>query len=170
MLPRKSRGDAAPLETPKKGANSVRSVLILVIAVLLGCFRVYGGQERTPDIRELAKLEARAARAEPKDQCLLYAKLVHATIDLLASQIQASNEDEASIALRSVQSYAARIDPSRANAVKKLKNAEILLGRAAFKLRQLLMDAPLEDRPILEKALNRVSQVQTTVLLQVFEH
>lgn len=87
-----------------------------------------------------------------------------------AVQMQAGDENEALMTLQSVQGDAARIDPSRSSSVKKLKNAEILLGQAAFKLKELLMDAPLEDRPPLEKTLKQVNEAQSALLLQVFEH
>lgn len=148
----------------------MRSALLPAISLLLGCMRIYAAQEKTPNIREVARLEARAARAELKEQCFLYAKLVRISTDLAAVQMQAGDEDEALMTLQSVQGDAARIDPSRSSSVKKLKNAEILLGQAAFKLKELLMDAPLEDRPPLEKTLKRVNEAQSALLLQVFEH
>lgn len=148
----------------------MRSALLLVLTLMLGCLRMYAVGEKAPDLREIRRLEAKAAQAELKEQCLLYARLVRISTDLAAAQMQTGDEDEALMTLRSVQGYVARIDPSSSRSVKNLKNAEILLGQAEFKLRELLMDAPLEDRPALKKTLTRVDKAQSALLLQVFEH
>lgn len=74
--------------------------------------------------------------------------------------MQAGSDEQASATLESVRSYASSVDLKAANGTKKLKNAEILLSRAEFRLRQLLISAPIEDRSFLEKVLKRVSDVR----------
>ena len=165
----KSWVDTGSLETPKKAGKSMRHVLTLAGFMLLSGTWVFAGTERTPNARELVILEARAAQASPKDRLFVYAELIDVATDLAVAQVRAGSEEQASATLETVRSYASRVDLRDAKGTKKLKNAEILLSRAEFRLRQLLMSAPLEDRPFLEKVLKRVSDLQSALLLRVFE-
>lgn len=124
---------------------------------------------KTPDARKFTQLEARAAQAGAGKQCLPYADLVNNATDLAFAQMQAGAEEQVSTTLRSIQAYVSKIDPGHAKSAKKLKSAEILLGQAAFKLKELLLSAPSEDRPLLERTLKRVNEADSAVLLQVFD-
>lgn len=146
----------------------MRIAVTWAVMLLFSSTRVFAANAKAPNAHELVKLEARAAQARPQDQCLLYAELVEMATDLAVAQIQSGSEDQALATIASVESYASRIDLRHSKTARKLKNAEILLGQAAFRLRELLMGAPLEDRPSLERALKRVNVVQSALLLQVF--
>lgn len=137
-----------------------------VVALLSGSLA--SAARKIPDARQLTYLEARAAQAAPGEQCLLYAELVDASTDVVLIRMQGGEDEQALTMLRSIQGFVSRIDPNRAKSAKKLKNAEIILGRAAFKLKELLRSAPFEDRPPLEHTLKRVNEAQSAVLLQVF--
>ena len=138
--------------------------LNFVFGTLLLC-----ATERTPNAPQLARLEARVAQASPENRFFVYAELIQVSTNMAIAQMQSGAEEQASATLESVQSYASRIDLKDAKGTKKLKRAEILLGHAAFRLHELLMSAPLEDRPLLEKALAQVNKVQSALLLRVFE-
>ncbi len=140
---------------------------IAVVALLSGSLA--SSASKISDPWQLAHLEARAAQAAPGEQCLLYAELVDASAELAVVQMQGGTEEQASTMFRSIQGYVSRIDPSHPKSVKRLKSAEILLGQAAFKLKELLLSAPLEDRPLLERTLKQVNETQSAVLLRVFE-
>ncbi len=147
----------------------MRSVLILAMVVTFSATQVLATSEKTPDIREISKLQARAALAGPQDQCFLYAELIHSSTDLAVAQMRAGEEEQASPTIESVESYAMRLYLSRAKPTKKLKSAEILLEQSAFRLKQLLMGVRFDDRPSLERALRQVSASQAALLLKVFE-
>jgi hypothetical protein len=51
---------------------------------------------------------------------------------------------------------------------KRLKNAQILMERTAFRLNELLHSAGLDDRPVLESTLKNLNQVQNELMMQVF--
>ena len=139
-----------------------------VVALLSAPLAVTAG--KTPDARQLAYLEARAAHAAPGEQCLLYAELINASTDVVLIRMQGGADEQALTILRSIQGYVSLIDPNHEKSTKKLKNVEIILDRAAFKLKELLLSAPFEDRPLLEHTLKRVNEAQSAVLLQVFAH
>jgi len=150
----------------------MRSIVTLTGFMLLSGTFVFAATEKTlPDARELARLETRAAQAGPENRLFVYAELIRVSTNLAIAQLQAGSAEQAYATLASVQAYASKVDLQDAKGgSKKLKHAEILLGQAAFRLHNLLMSAPLEDRPFLEKALAQVNKVQSALLLRVFEH
>ena len=152
-----------------KVGNSMRHVLILAGFMLLSGTLVFAGTERTPNAREFARLEAKAAQVGPESQLFVYAELIDEATDLALAQMRAGDEEQASTTLESVRTYASKVNLKDAKGTKKLKSAERFLSRAEFRLRELLMSAPLEDRPLLEKALKTVSDLQSALLLRVFE-
>ena len=141
---------------------------LAIVALLSGSLA--SAARKNPDARQLAYLEARAAQAAPGEQCLLYAELVNASTDVVLIRMQGGADEQALTMLRSIQGYVSRIDPNHAKSAKTLKNAEIILDRAAFKLKELLLSVPFEDRPLLEHTLEQMNEAQSAVLLQVFAH
>jgi hypothetical protein len=124
--------------------------------------------EKIPDPQSLAALEQRASQATPREQCFLYAELVHQMTELAGRQLLAGDVEHASGTLRAVQEYAAKIHMGVADDSKRLKNAEILVRHTAFRLKDILSTASLEDRPTLDATLKQLDQVQAEMMLQVF--
>jgi hypothetical protein len=127
-----------------------------------------GPDDRTPDQQSIDALEARAQQAQPREQCFLYAQLVHEMTEFSARQYAAGDVDKASDLLRHIQGFAHNIHLSVAEDNKRLKNAEILLRHTAFRLTEMLRASSLEDRPLLEQTLAQVNQAQTDAMMQVF--
>src|ERR1700735_3844759 len=102
---------------------------ILVVSALtfsLACARAFAVDERMPDPQAMAALMAKADQAQPKEQCFLYAELVHQMTELAGQQLTSGDGDHASATLRLVQHYAEKIHMGVADDGKKLKNAEQL--------------------------------------------
>jgi hypothetical protein len=114
----------------------------------------------------LSALAAKASLASPKDQCFLYAELVHQMTVLAGHQL--SQGEDPSATLRAVRDYTQKIHLGEASNNKRLKNAQILMERTAFRLNELLHSAALDDRPILESTLKNLNQVQNELMMQVF--
>jgi len=149
----------------------MRLTVVLVLALFPASLAwAHGMDDRVPDARELASLEAKAASAAPSEQPYLYAQLVHSMTDIATAQFAAGNDKEASASLRAAQSYASRIQMNLLRDAKKLKNAEILVRHTAFRLHELLTAASLEDRPTLEATIRQLNQVETEMMMQVFHH
>jgi len=123
----------------------------------------HGMDDRAPDARELADLQAKAALASPNEQPYIYAELVHST-----AQFQAGNYQQATVSLKAAQSYAGKIQMNLLRDAKKLKNAEILVRHTAFRLKELMTGASLDDRPTLEATIQQLNQVQSEMILQIF--
>jgi len=124
--------------------------------------------DKQPDAQSIATLEARASLASPKDQCFLYAELVHEMIEFSSAQYAAGEVDKASQTLKRVNGFAQKIHIAIANDEKRLKNAQILLRHTAFRLTELLHSSSLEDRPLVQETLAQLNQVQTETMMQVF--
>ena len=141
--------------------------LLLVSASL--CW-AHGLNDRPLDARQLADLEARAATASPNEQPYIYAELVHSMTEMATMEFQAGDDAKASASLKAAQSYAGKIQMSLLRDAKKLKSAEILIRHTAFRLKELLTGASLDDRPTLEATIQQLNQVQSDMMTQIFRH
>jgi hypothetical protein len=122
------------------------------------------------DVQQIAALEARAEQAAPKEQCFLYAELAYSLSQLASQQLIAGDSESASVSLKAVGRYTQKIHTGANDDAKKLKNAEILMRQTAFRVKELMMSASLDDRPGLESTLKQLEQVQSEMMLAVFKH
>jgi hypothetical protein len=148
----------------------MRFVLVLSLATLAVAPAALAANDKILDVHEMAALESRAAQASPREQCFLYAELAHSMAELAGQQLSAGEEREASASLKAVQTYTQKIHMNVADDAKKLKNAEILMRHTAYRLKEIMMGASLDDRPTLESTLKQLDEVQAEVMLQVFKH
>ena len=145
-------------------------IVAVVAAVVLPASLAWGHgmDDRAPDARELADLQAKAAAASPNEQPYIYAELVHSMTEIATAQYQAGDLEHASASLKAAQSYAGKIQMSLLRDAKKLKNAEILIRHTAFRLKELMTGASLDDRPTLEATIQQLNQVQSEMMTQIF--
>jgi hypothetical protein len=150
----------------------MRCKVSLAVAILLGVTTVpscaIGGDDKSPEMQSILALEARANQAQPRDQCFLYAEVVHQMTELSLRQYAAGDVGKATSLLKQIQQLARKIHLSLAGNDKRLKNAEILLSRTAFRLNEMLHASSYEDRPIVQATLADVHQAQHEALMQVF--
>lgn len=144
----------------------VAAISLLTVAGVPAC--ASGLDDKIPDQQSIDALEAKAQQAEPREQCFLYAELVHQMTEFSARQYAAGDVDKASDLLRHIQQFAHNIHLSVAEDNKRLKNAEILLRHTAFRLTEMLHASSVEDRPLLQETLAQVNQAETDAMLQVF--
>jgi hypothetical protein len=117
----------------------------------------------------LAALQVKADHAQPRDRCFLYATLVSRMTDLAGNQLNSGDSGRASETLKAVQQYAEKIHMGVFDDSKKLRDAELLMRRATFRLQDILSEASYEDRQTLEATLKQLNQVQTQLMTQVFQ-
>jgi hypothetical protein len=144
------------------------SVLSLVFAITCSVNANAAIDNKQPDAQSIAALEAKASQASPREQCFLYAELVHEMIEFSSAQYAAGEFEKASDTLKRVSTFAQKIHIAVANDEKRLKNAQILLRHTAFRLNELLHATAIEDRPLVEQTLAQLNQVQTETMMQVF--
>ncbi|HKF47055.1 MAG TPA: hypothetical protein VKB38_06825 [Terracidiphilus sp.] len=122
-----------------------------------------------PTEQGINALEQRAAQAPPKDQCFLYAELVHEMIEFSAQQYAAGDVDKATGLLKKAQEFTHRIHVVLASNDKKLKDAQILLRHTAFRLTELLHSSSYQDRPLVQETLAQLNQAENDTMMQVFK-
>jgi hypothetical protein len=127
-----------------------------------------GFDTKTFDQQSIDALAAKASQAQPREQCFLYAELVHQMTEYSLRLYATGEVDKADDLLKQTQQLANKIHLSVAADDKRLKNAEILLRHTAFRLNEMLHSSRIEDRPLVEQTLAQVNQAQTEAMMQVF--
>jgi hypothetical protein len=127
-----------------------------------------GVRERMVDSQAMAALIVKAEQAQPKDQCFLYAELVHETSELAGQELNAGDGDHASATLKMMQHYADKIHADLSADSRKMKNTEELMRITSFRLNGILNAASYEDRQALQMTLDQLELVQTELMMQVF--
>jgi hypothetical protein len=145
------------------------TLAVSALAFNLSCARAFAIDDRIPDPQALAALMLKADQAQPKEQCFLYAELVHEMTELAGQQMNAGDGDHASATLRLIQKYAEKIHMGVAEDGKKMKNAEQLMRHTSFRLNGILNAASYDDRQALQATLKQLEQVQTELMMQVFK-
>jgi hypothetical protein len=144
------------------------AVLILLPAIAVQA-RAYTPDDKIPDQESISALEAKIPQAQPREQCFLYAELIHQMTEFSVRQYAAGNVDKASDLLKQVQEVAHRVHLSVSDDNKRLKNAEILLRHTAFRLNEMLHSSSFEDRPLVAQTLAQVNRAENEAMLQVFK-
>jgi hypothetical protein len=120
------------------------------------------------DQQSIDALEAKVLQAQPREQCFLYAELVHQMTEVSLRQYAAGDVEKATGMLKEIQQFAHKIHLSVAENDKRLKNAEILLRHTAFRLTEMLHSSSFEDRALVEQTLAQVNQAENEAMMQVF--
>jgi hypothetical protein len=151
----------------------MRSTASLVVALLITAFALpasaSGIDNKIPDMETILALESRANLAEPREQCFLYAELVHQMTELSVRQYAAGEVGKATDLLKRIQQFAQKIHLSLAKNDKRVKNAEILLNHSAFRLTGMLHSSSFEDRSLVQDTLSDVTLAQKESMFEVFK-
>jgi hypothetical protein len=146
----------------------VSLAVLALAAVSVLPARASGFDDKPFDQESINVLQAKILQAQPREQCFLYAELVHQMTEVSLRQYSAGDGDKAALLLKQVQGLAQKIHLSMADDNKRLKNAQILLRHTAFRLNEMLHNSSLEDQPLVAETLAQVNQAQSEAMLQVF--
>lgn len=127
-----------------------------------------GFDDKIFDQQSIDLLATKAKQAQPREQCFLYAELVHEMTELSVRQYAAGDVDKATELLKQVQVLTHKIHLSVAEDNKRMRNTEILLRHTAFRLTGLLHSSSFEDQSLVAETLAQVNQVQNEAMMQVF--
>ena len=147
----------------------VQIVAILALSTLAVPLCASSHDSLLPTEQSIDELEARANQAQPRDQCFLYAELVHEMTELSIHQYANGDVSKATGMLKKIQRIAEKIHFSLSGNDKRLKNAQLLLSHTAFRLNEMLHVSSFEDRPIVQQTLAQVTQVQNATMMEVFQ-
>jgi hypothetical protein len=141
---------------------------ILAIAALSIPAFASSSDDKAISQESITALEARIPQAQPREQCFLYAELIHQMTEFSVKQYAAGDVDKANSLLKEIQVLAHKMHLSVGERDKRLKNAQILLRHTAFRLTEMLHSSAFEDRPLVEATLAQVNKAQDETMLEVF--
>jgi len=144
------------------------SILLLAIAAVSIPAYASSPDDKLIDQDSIAALQARIPQAQPREQCFLYAELIHQMTEFSLKQYAAGDVDKANDLLKQIQTITHKMHLSVADNDKRLKNAEILMRHTAFRLTQMLHNSSYEDRPLVQETLAQVNRAQSETMLEVF--
>jgi hypothetical protein len=148
--------------------SQARLTILFALAALAIPACASSPDDKTIDQDTIAALQARIPQAQPREQCFLYAELIHQMTEYSLKQYAAGDVDKANDLLKQIQQLSHKIHLSVAENDKRLKNAEILLRHTAFRLSEMLHNSTSDERPMVQETLARVNQVQNEAMLEVF--
>jgi hypothetical protein len=149
--------------------SHIKSAVFTVLAALAIPACAASMDDKIPDQQAIDALEVRASQAQPREQCFLYAEVVHDMIEVSLRQYAAGDVEKAGGLLKRAQQLAHKIHLAVAEDNKRLKSAEILLRHTAFRLNEMLHASSFEDRPLVQETLAQVNQAQNEAMMQVFK-
>ena len=143
------------------------TTLLAIAALSIPAF-ASSSDDKVIDQDSITALEARIPQAQPREQCFLYAELVHQMTEVSLRQYAAGDDVKAQALLKQVQDFAHKIHLTVSDDNKRLKNAEILLRHTAFRLNEMLHASNYEDRPLVQETLAQVNHAQNEAMMEVF--
>jgi len=142
--------------------------VFVLLAVTAAPARASGFDDKIPDQQSIDALAAKASQAQPREQCFLYAQLVHEMTEFSLRRYAAGDVEKATDLLKQIQLLTHKIHLSVSDDDKRLKNAEILLRHTAYRLNEMLHASNYEDQSLVAQTLAQVSQAQNEAMMQVF--
>jgi hypothetical protein len=151
----------------------MRSTATLAVAIFLSITTITpclaaGVDDKPMDMQSIEALETRANSAQPREQCFLYAEIVHQMTEVSVRQYASGDVSNATSMLKRIQQLAQKIHLSIAGNDKRMKDAEILLRHTAFRLNEMMHGSSFEDRDLVEATLTDVNHAQSEAMMQVF--
>jgi hypothetical protein len=160
--------------TQSGSLNWVRreSGLLLIAVIVLFPFtslaRASNLDEAPLDAAALLQMEQRAESAQPRDQCYMFAEVLHGLTELAGREIAAGDQENASVTLTHIDSVAQKMEKASAANAKRLKNAEMLLEHITRRLTDMAHVASADQRSATQTALQQVNHLHTQVLAVLF--
>src|SRR5580698_4287283 len=148
--------------------SRVSLAVLVLLALCVIPARATSFDDKTFDQDSIDALQAKILQAQPREQCFLYAELVHEMTEFSLRQYAAGDGEKAAGLLKQVQGLAHKIHLSMSDDNKRLKNAQILLRHTAFRLNEMLHNRSLEDQPLVAETLAQVDKAQKEAMLEVF--
>jgi hypothetical protein len=147
--------------------TTIAALLVVPLLATPVCAR--GSDDIGPTEQSITELQQKIQTAEPREQCFLYAELIHEMTEMSIQQYAQGHDVKANSLLQQVQVLTRKLHMTVADNDKRLKKAEILLRRTVFRLNEMLHDSGYQDRTVLAETLATVSKADNDAMLQVFK-
>ena len=154
-------------------ARLILAVLLLPVVPSAYASAASSGTDIIPDAAGLSQLEAKAQTADPRERAYRYTELAHVYTRIAGKQIATGDMEQATRSLKQVEHYAGLVHEGLAGdqrKIKNLRNAEMLLEQATYRLREFLHIVAYEDKAIVQETLKQLSKVNDEILATVFAH
>ena len=149
--------------------STIRFAAVLALSVTVVPVCAFSSNAKISEDQSIDALEAKASQAQPREQCFLYAQLVHQMTEMSVRRYASGDVEKADGLLHRIQQLAQKIHLTLAGNDKRLKNAEILLSNTAFRLNEMLHSSDYDDRSLVKATLDKVNQAQDEAMLEVFQ-
>ena len=148
----------------------MRFVLILALVTIVVAPQAFAGNpDKYLDARQINALETKAEHANAKEKCYLYARLVSAMTWKADRDLSNGNSMAISATLKTIRQYTAKIHAAITEHSKKLKDAQIMMDKTVFRLKDLMKSSSLDDQQAFASTLQQLDQVQSQMMLAVFQ-
>lgn len=156
-------------ESPVRLGFSLLCV-VLTVALAAPIARASSFEDVPTDSSALVSLEAKAATAQPRDQCFLYTEILHGWTELAGRAMLAGDDSSATQAIQHADADAAKLKSAISSDSKRLKNAELLLEHSMHRLTDMLRVSSMDEHDKMQTVLRHVSSVHDELLAAVFAH
>jgi hypothetical protein len=113
---------------------------------------------------EVEKLKAKAAEAKEHERGKLYSELARELTEQASQQFADGAKEQALATVKDVVEYAEKAADSAKLKNKKTKDTEINIRKAARRLEEIERALPLEDRPPVQAAVERLDIIRRELL------
>lgn len=117
----------------------------------------------------LEQLKARAGSASESDRADLYLRIAQLQVKNADRLFNEGNAAQALAAVNEVAEFSEKARDSAKESKKRLKQVEIGARRMAEKLKDIKRTLAFEDQGPVEKAIQRLEDVRTTLLQEMFK-
>ena len=155
---------------PARRFNTALQIATLGLFATFTPAPLHAAADPMPTAEALAQLELRASQANPREQCFLYTELVQAMTQKAGQELSDGDTEQATATLKQIDKYAHLIHLNMARDTKRLKNAEMLMHNAAYRLGQYMHLVSTDDQAVVKDTLKQLNQVNDELLSQVFAH
>jgi hypothetical protein len=142
---------------------------VSALCLLLFVTPVFASGVKAPDSDKIAELEQRAEKAQPDQQCYLFAQLVSQMGDVVDRQLASGDVHAAQQSLAKMEAYAGKIHQTINPKDKKLKESEILVRHAARRVEGMFQQAAYDQQDMFRGAMHKLNALQAELMLNVFQ-
>jgi hypothetical protein len=136
------------------------AIYLLFAALFAAC---WAATEESVD-----QLKTRLESARPEDRISLCLQIAHQQLRNADKLYIDGNVEKARAAVEDIVTYSEKAGSDAAHSDKHLKNVEIAVRKLAEKLRDIKRTLAFEDQPPVEKAIQRMETLRTTLLKEMF--
>jgi hypothetical protein len=140
----------------------IKSIGVFAL-LLLSSVAVFARKPET-----LQELVARADSAKTDQQPKLYMEAAELQHKAVADALKANQRNEFQTSLNDVVQYCDKAQAAAIKSKKHVKETEIRIRRISGHLKEMRLDADVDDQPTVQKAIDQLEHFRSELLLSMF--